>query len=206
MMKKPAIDLVVPTAVYYGARAAGLSQTWALILSAVVPALRALWSVITERKISGLNAFVLGAVALGFAMSFVTGEPRVLLVRAAWGTAAFGVVMLASLFTKRPLLYSMAMLVLPEDKKQIWVTNWEQYPAIRHALRGCTAIWGVVFLVDTGIRVGMALTLPIDLVPVLDDALLVVLLVVLVVVQRVYSRAVMRRAGLRINGVHVSQA
>lgn len=206
MFRKLAIDLVVPTAIYYGARAGGLSQTWALILSGVVPALRALWSVITERKISGLNAFVLGAVVLGFAMSFVTGEPRVLLVRAAWGTAAFGVVMLASLFTKRPLLYSMAVLVLPQDKKQIWIANWEKYPAFRHALRGCTAIWGVMFLVDTGIRVGMALTLPIDLVPVLDDVLLVVLLVLLVVVQRVYSRAIIRRAGLRINGVHVSQA
>ncbi|MDT7785397.1 MAG: hypothetical protein QOF58_3816, partial [Pseudonocardiales bacterium] len=78
MFRKLAIDLIVPTAVYYGARAAGLSQMWALILSGVVPAVRALWSVITERKVSGLNAFVLGAVVLGFAMSFVTGEPRVL--------------------------------------------------------------------------------------------------------------------------------
>jgi hypothetical protein len=162
--------------------------------------------VITERRVSGMNAFVLGAIALGFAMSFMTGEPRVLLVRAAWGTAAFGVVMPASLLAKRPLLYSMPLLVLPEDKKQVWAANWERYPAIRHALRGCTVIWGVLFLVDTAIRVGMALTLPIDLVPVLDDLLLVVLLVILVVVQRVYSRTIMRRAGLRINGVHVSQA
>ncbi len=206
MFRKLAIDLLVPTAVYYGARAAGLSPTWALVLSGVIPALRAVWSVVTERKISGLNAFVLGAVVLGFAMSFVTGEPRVLLVRAAWGTAAFGVVMLASLLTKRPSLYSMALLVLPEEKKQVWVDNWEQYPAIRHVLRGCTAIWGVTFLVDTGIRIGMALTLPIDLVPVLDDVLLVVLLVFLVVVQRVYGRTILRRAGLRMNGVHVNQS
>jgi uncharacterized membrane protein len=206
MFRKLAIDLVVPTAVYYGARACGLSQTTALVLSGVIPALRALWSMITERRISGVNAFVLGAIALGFAMSFVTGEPRVLLVRAAWGTAAFGVVMLASLFTKRPLLHSMALFVLPEDKKKIWAANWERYPAFRHALRGSTAIWGVVFLADTAIRISMALTLPIDLVPALDDALLVVLLAVLVVTQRVYSRSVIRRAGLRINGVHVSQA
>lgn len=206
MFRTLAIDVAVPTAVYYGARAAGLSQTWALILSGVVPALRVLQSVITERKVSGLNAFVLGAVVLGFAMSFVTGEPRVLLVRAAWGTAAFGVVMLASLFFQRPLLHSMARLVLPEEKQRVWEANWEQYPAIRHALRGCTAIWGVVLLADSGIRVGMALTLPIDLVPVLDDALLVVLLAILVVVQRVYSRAVLRRAGLHINGVHIRQA
>lgn len=206
MMRKLAIDLVVPTAVYYGARAAGLSQTAALLLSAVVPALRALHSVITERRISGMNAFVLGAVALGFAMSFVTGEPRVLLVRAAWGTAAFGLVLLGSLFFARPLLHSMAAQVLPEDKKKIWVANWDAYPAFRTALRGCTAIWGGMFLADTAVRVAMALTLPIDLVPVLDDVLLVVLLVLLVVVQRVYSRTVMRRAGLRINGVHVSPA
>ncbi|MEU0882628.1 VC0807 family protein [Lentzea sp. NPDC005914] len=206
MFRKLAIDLLVPTGIYYGSRALGADQTTALVLSGVIPALRVIYSVITERRISGVNAFVLGAVVLGFAMSFVTGEPRVLLVRAAWGTAAFGVVMLASLFFKRPLLHSMAMLVLPEDKKQVWTENWEKYPAIRHALRGCTAIWGVIFLADTAIRVGMALTLPIDLVPVLDDVLLVVLLVVLVVVQRVYSRMVMHRAGLRINGVHVSRA
>jgi uncharacterized membrane protein len=207
VLKKIAVDLLVPTAVYYGARALGVDQTTALVLSGVVPALRVVQSVITERRINGMNTFVLAAVALGFAMSFVTGEPRVLLVRAAWGTAAFGLLLLGSLWlAKKPLVYSLANQVLSPDGQRTLAENWERYPALQRVLRGVTAIWGVMFLADTAVRVVMALTLPIDLVPALDDALLVVLLVLLVVVQRLYARFVMRRAGLRINGLHVTPA
>jgi hypothetical protein len=63
----------------------------------------------------------------------------------------------------------------------------------------------VAFLADAALRVLMAATLPIDLVPLLDDALLVVTLAALVGHQRHYGRAYLRRHGLRMHGVHLSR-
>lgn len=48
----------------------------------------------------------------------------------------------------------------------------------------------------------MAVTLPIDAVPILDDVALVLVLAVLLVFQRVYGRTHLRRHGIRMRGVH----
>ncbi len=51
----------------------------------------------------------------------------------------------------------------------------------------------------------MAVTFPIDLVPLLDDVLLVVTLAAVVGFQRFYGRSALRRNGLRMRGVHVER-
>jgi hypothetical protein len=55
-----------------------------------------------------------------------------------------------------------------------------------------TAAWGVAFLLDAAARVVMASTLPVDLVPLLSTALLVVLLVVIVQASKAYGRRHLR--------------
>lgn len=70
-------------------------------------------------------------------------------------------------------------------------------------MRRITAIWAAAFAVDAVIRVLMALTLPIDLVPALDDGLLVVTLVALVAVQRLYGRRYLREHGLGRRGAEI---
>lgn len=197
-------DLLLPLAVFYGARAAGMESAPALLLMAAASAARAVCSVATGRRITGLNAFVLGAVALSVAMTFVTGSPRVLLIRAAWGTAALGLLLLASMFAKRPLLFSAANQIFDADKRREWAANWDRYPVFRRLLRICTAVWGVVLLLDCAVRVVLASTLPVDVVPVLDDVLLVLVILALFGFQRTYGRRELRRAGLRMRGVHIS--
>ena len=67
-----------------------------------------------------------------------------------------------------------------------WDSLWEQVPRFRHIWRVATAIWGLALLIDAAIRVLMAYTLPIDLVPALGGALWPVTFIALQVVVNAY--------------------
>lgn len=205
LLRRLGPDLLGPVAVFYLARIAGAGQTAALLLAAAVPVVRAARSLVTEGRVSGLTLFVLGGVGLSAVMSLVTGDPRLLLVRAAWGTAAIGTLLMATLFARKPLLFSAANQLFDADSRSEWAENWDRYPAFRRVLRSCTAFWGVMFLLDAAGRVVMALTLPIDLVPLLDDVLLGVVVILLLVFQRVVGRRMLRKAGLRLQGATITR-
>ncbi|MFD2419814.1 VC0807 family protein [Amycolatopsis pigmentata] len=197
------IHVLIPLALFYGLRGLGVNPFAALLAGGAIPAASAVRDIVVDHRVSGVRVFVLGAMVLTVAISFVTGSPRVLLIRNAWGTAALGVFLLASLLTRRPFLFEAGNIVFDENKRRIWARNWENFPAFRSLLLRCSAIWGLASLADAGVRVAMAMTLPVDVVPVLDDVLLVLTLAFLVAVQRFYGRAHLRRNGLRLNGVEI---
>jgi hypothetical protein len=197
------IHVLLPLGLFYGLRALGASQFAALLAGAAIPVAGAVRDLATERRISGVRVLVLGAMALTVAISFVTGDPRVLLVRNAWGTAALGVFLLLGLLAQRPFLFEAGNFVFDEDGRRIWARNWQRFPAFRTLLLRCSLLWGLACLTDAGARVAMAVLLPVDIVPVLDDVLLVVTLAVLVLVQRTYGRSYLRRNGLRRDGIEI---
>ncbi|MGW6276204.1 VC0807 family protein [Kribbella sp. NPDC055071] len=204
MTRRPLfLELLLPLIVFYGLRLAGTSQFVALLAGALVTAAATVVHVIRERRVGGIQLFVLGTMVVTVAVSFISGNPRVLLIRNGWGTAALGIWCLLSLAARRPFLYEGGRLILPPEKAEQWAQNWESHEVFRNVLRTCTAVWGVAFLVDAAVRVVMAATLPIDVVPLLDDVLLVVTLVALVVFQRTYARSRLHRDGLRLRGVRV---
>jgi hypothetical protein len=200
------LHVVVPLALFYGLRWAGAHQFHALLAGAAIPAATAVRNLVARRRPGGVQLFLLGAMALTVAASFVTGSARVLLVRNAWGMAALGVWMLLTLLARRPFLYEATRVVLDEAGQRTWEGNWERHPAFRRLLWTISAVWGVACLVDAALRVAMAMTLPVDWVPALDDVLLAVTLVVLLLFQRVYGRAYLRRHGLRRDGVRLLPA
>ncbi|MEV5498388.1 VC0807 family protein [Nonomuraea fuscirosea] len=197
-----AVEVAGPLAVFYGLRGAGAGQLPALLAGGVLPATRAVHGIVTKRRVSGVALFVLATMSLTVAMSFVTGSPRVLLVRNAWGTAALAMWMLLTLLRAHPFLYE-ARTFMPPDQQASWDAGWRRFPAFRQLLRRLTAIWGAAFAADAAIRVLMALTLPIDLVPALDDGLLVVTLAFLVATQRLYGGRHLRKHGLGRRGAEI---
>ncbi|MGW7491572.1 VC0807 family protein [Streptomyces sp. NPDC054786] len=198
------MDVVAPLALFYGLRWLGVNQFLALLAGAAIPAVEAVHGVVTRRRIGGVQLFMLGTMALTVAMSFVTGSPRMLLIRNGWGMAALGVWMLLTLLSRRPFLYEAARVVLDEPKQRDWELSWDRHPPFRRLLWVCSAFWGIACLLDAGLRVVMAMTMPIDQVPALDDALLAVTLAVILLFQRYYGRSYLRRNGLRRDGVRIS--
>jgi uncharacterized membrane protein len=204
MTRRPLVlELLLPLIAFYGLRLAGASQFVALLAGALLTGAAAAVQVVREHRVGGIQLFVLGTMLVTVAMSFVSGNPRVLLVRNGWGTAALGIWCLVSLAARRPFLYEAGRLVFPPDKAEQWAESWDTHQVFRDLLRTCTAVWGVAFIVDAAVRVVLAAILPIDVVPLLDDALLVVTLGGLVVFQRTYARSRLHRNGLRLSGVQL---
>ncbi|MEV6448010.1 VC0807 family protein [Amycolatopsis sp. NPDC051716] len=198
------IEVLAPLALFYGLRAAGVNQLLALLAGAAIPVVTGLRDLAAGKRIGGVRWFVLGAMAVTVAGSFISGSPRALLLRGVVLMAALGGFLLVTVWARRPFLYEAARTVFDEDKQRTWCRNWDDHPPFRRLLRLCSALWAAACLLDAVLRAVIVLVLPVDAVPLAELALLVVTLAALVIVQRVFGRAFLRRHGLRLNGVEVT--
>ena len=90
----------------------------------------------------------------------------------------------------RPFCFTVTQTLLPR-RAALMEDLWASDAAFRRVWRSITAAWGAVGLVDSALRVVMAYTLPVPVVPALGAALGVVSIVVL----QVPTHVLLRRAG-----------
>ncbi|WIX82083.1 VC0807 family protein [Amycolatopsis carbonis] len=133
-----AINLVAPAALFYGLRALGVNQWLALLAGVVPPAVRAVQTVVTKRRVDTLAVFTLSILVLSVATSFLSGSPRFLLAKDGWMTAAAGLWMLATLL-RTPFLYQVLRSFLGQAARDRMERNWLGSPTYRHVLRVTTA-------------------------------------------------------------------
>lgn len=182
-------DLVAPIVLYYGLRLAGLMIYTALLVGAVVPAVVMAWKFARARQTDGMAVYVMTMMLLGVGVSLITGSPRFLLAKDGWLTGVSGIWFLASLWGRRPLAFLGARPLLEGTfvpAVASWDVLWERLPRFRRIWRVSTVIWGVFLLGDAALRVLMAYTLPVDLVPMLGGLLWGAVLLLLQVVNNVY--------------------
>jgi hypothetical protein len=84
------IEVLAPLALFYGLRAAGVDQLLALLAGAAIPVVTGLRDLAAGQRIGGVRWFVLGAMAVTVAGSFISGSPRALLLRGVVLMAALG--------------------------------------------------------------------------------------------------------------------
>src|SRR5580692_10962046 len=147
-------DIAGPLAAYQLLRSAGLSTVSALILSGVLPGVAVLSGLIRRHRVDAVGALVLAGIAVGTILGLVSGNPRLVLVEGSVPTAVFGVLCLASLRSRRPLIFRFALEFMGPDTPRgrdfdgLW-----QYYAFRHAFRVFTLVWGVTYLAEAAARV-----------------------------------------------------
>jgi len=193
------LNLAAPIALYYGLRAVGVGVYPALIVGAVPPLLSALVQIIRGDRVDSLGLFMMTMMLLSAGTSLLTGSPRFLLAKDGWLTGVSGLWMLFSARSRRPFTFLFARPLLEGRKVfdptarrwaaptgEPWDTVWERSPRFRRIWRVITVIWGAAMLADAAIRVVMAYTLPIDIVPGLGGALWPVTFVVLQVITNLY--------------------
>jgi hypothetical protein len=199
------VDLVAPIALYYGLRAVGVGIFPALVVGAVAPALSAVVMTIRGQKVTSVGLSVMTMLLVSAGLSLLTGSPRFLLAKDGGLTAVWGAWFFASLLGQRPVTFTFARPLLegrrvfdPTMRRWVsattesWDSLWERSPRFRRVWQVSTVIWGLATLLDAAIRIGMAYTLPVDLVPGLGGALWPITFFVLQVITNVYFL----RAGL----------
>lgn len=163
------LELVLPIGAYYGLRAAGLSPWTALVAPALLSLAFLTYTAVRSRRVDAVALFTLTMIAAGTLVSLVTGDPRTLLVRDSWLFGAIGLWILATLWTQRPMMRSMARTIVTvkigEAGYREWDTRWDSDSRFRHQLRVLSAVWGAGFTADAVIRIVVAYSLPLDTIP-----------------------------------------
>ncbi|WP_040815140.1 VC0807 family protein [Nocardia concava] len=163
------VELILPIGAYYGLRAAGASPWAALIGPALLTVPFLVYGALRHRRVDAVALFTLTMIVIGTAVSVITGDPRTLLVRDAWLFGAVGLWILATLFTQRPMMRSLARTIVTvkigEAGYREWDARWDTDSRFRRHLRVLTAVWGAGFTLDAVIRVAFAYSLPLDAVP-----------------------------------------
>jgi hypothetical protein len=147
-------DLAGPLVAYSMLRSAGLSTVLALVLSGVLPGVAVLGGLIRHRRLDAVGALVLAGIAVGSVLGLLSGNARLVLVEGSVPTAVFGLLCLASLRSRRPLIFRFALEFMGPDTPRgrdfdgLW-----QYYGFRHLFRVFTAVWGVTYLAEAAARV-----------------------------------------------------
>ncbi|MEV6669719.1 VC0807 family protein [Streptomyces sp. NPDC051162] len=191
-------ELALPLGGYYGLRAAGAGQWTALAVGSVLALPWLVYGIVKRRKVEMMPVFTLLLMVVGALMSLVTGDPRVLLVRDSWLNALIGFWVLGTLATRRPFMMTAARSVVlakvGEEGWRAWESRWDTQPRFRHDIRLITAVWGAVLTLDAGVRVVLAYTLPLDLVPGVSTAQWLVVLAGLLA----FHNRFVTRSGLKV--------
>ncbi|MFF7383703.1 VC0807 family protein [Streptomyces griseoluteus] len=164
------VDVALPLGSYYVLKEAfGMGTFAALAWSSVGPALRTVWSLVRKRSANGLALLILTVNVVGLALSFVSGDPRLMLAKdgAVSSTVALGI--LVSVALGRPMMTEgmKPFLVKGDPAKE---GAWQRLvagaaagsAAFRRKERVFSLVWGVALLVECVARVVGAYTVPVD--------------------------------------------
>ncbi|MEV0982469.1 VC0807 family protein [Streptomyces sp. NPDC049915] len=160
------LDVAVPLASYYLLKEAfGMSTFAALAWSSVVPAVRTLWSVVRERTVNGLAGLILVVNLVSLALSFVAGDPRLMLAKDGAVSSTVGIGILVSVALGKPMMTAaFKPFVVKGDAAR--ETAWQRLitgsAAFRRAERAFSLVWGAVLLAECVARVIGAYTVPVD--------------------------------------------
>jgi hypothetical protein len=145
--------------------------------------------ILRGRKLDQLGMFMAGMTVLSALVALISGSDRFLLAKDGWLTAVTGLWMLATTRADRPFVYHFARVLLEGrvgPRGESFDSMWARLPAFQHVWRVACVIWGTATLLDAGVRIAMAYTLPVNLVPALNGAQYAVLFVVLQVATNIY--------------------
>lgn len=162
------VDIALPIGLYYVLRTTGIGDHAALLVSSLIPGLSLVSDLLRRRRPDGLSLFMTVMMLGSAAVSLLIQDTRFLLAKDGWITAVAGLWFLGTVRGDRPLALIFSRLLLEGrigPHRESWDLLWERLPAFRRIWRVVTAIYGVGLLLDAAVRVVMAYTLPVEVVP-----------------------------------------
>ena len=164
-------EVVVPMALFYGLRAAGVSQWWALMAGVLVAAPYAIWTIVRNRKVDLVALVTLSVLVLSVVLGLLSDDPRTLAIREGWTAALgglFGAWMLVTVLVGRPAQLTLGRTIAEikrgAEGADAWAARWDTDARFRRGMRINTAVWGAVLLASAVVHVALVYTLPIDLI------------------------------------------
>lgn len=187
-----ALDVGAPLVAYYGLHLLGVSDWVALLTASAVAGVRVIWVAVRRRRLTWFATVMLVVFGLGLVLAFVGGDARFLVLKDSFGSAAVGLVFLASLASRTPLTLS-AMATWRPSEGAMMTRLYATDPEVRHAVRLSAVVWGIGLLVEAALRVPLVYLLPLDVAFGASTALMVVAISALSVWNAAYASRTRRR-------------
>jgi hypothetical protein len=139
---------------------------------------------------------VLVFLVLGVVAALFFDDPRLVLLKESAVTGLFGLVLLVTVPTSRPLmfLFGRRFATGGDPARVAWWNGLWAYPGFRRTQRGLTLMWGATFVVEAVVRAVLTYRLPVATMVVVNAVAPPVVIAVLVVATVVWARR-SRRAG-----------
>lgn len=168
---KPLIlDVAVPLGSYYVFKDGfGMSTFAALAWSSVVPAVRTVWGLVKERRTNALAGLILIVNVVSLLLSFVSGDPRLMLAKDSGISSTVAIGILVSVVLGKPMMTAgMKPFLLKGDPAK--EAAWERLTsgaaagsaAFLRKERAFSVVWGLALLAECIARVVGAYTIPVD--------------------------------------------
>ncbi|MBV9870957.1 MAG: hypothetical protein JO214_10090 [Frankiaceae bacterium] len=154
--------VIIPLIAYFVAHSR-TSTVNALMIAGAFPAAWVLVQLARTRRVDIIGSITLFAFVAGVTVSVLLGgNAFVLKIRDAAFTVPFGFVCLLSLRAPRPMMFYLGRsMSAGDDERKIAAYNqlWE-IPEAQRVFGVITTVWGFGLLVEAGVRIVMAATLP----------------------------------------------
>ncbi len=153
-------DVALPIIAFNLLTKYGVSTLLALVAGGIFPAANNIVTFVKSRRLEPLGIIVMIFLALGTAASLISGSVFFALIKESFLTATFGLICLFSLLAERPLMfYINRQFVAGDDPLRLeWWNGLWQFENFRASQRIVTTVWGVSYIVEALVRVGLALT------------------------------------------------
>jgi hypothetical protein len=194
MLRGLAWDVGLPVVAYYALTLLGASDWVALLAGTCLAGLRVVWGIVRERALSPFAAVMLLVFGLGLALSFVTGDPRFLLLVKSLTTGVVGLFFLVTAAVGRlPLTLAAQQSWSPGTAEELG-REYAGDPDVRRGHRFASTVWGLGLVGEALLRVVIVLLLPLDVAVGASSALLVVVIAALAVWTGRYAARARQRA------------
>ncbi|MFD0691540.1 VC0807 family protein [Actinomadura fibrosa] len=160
------VDVAVPLGIYYLAHEGlGLDLMTSLVLGSVIPAVRTVAAAALRRSVNGLAGLMLAVNLAGIALSFVTGDPRLMIAKDSGVSSVIGLTVLLSALGPRPLMTAgLEPFITRGDaaRTAAWARLRAGSARFRTLERRFSVLWGGTLLAECAVRTVGAYTVPVE--------------------------------------------
>ena len=165
------VNAVLPYATYLVLSYEGVPTVQALAAGAVFPVAGILWGFVRERRVQALGMIVLVVTVASILTALYFTSPFLALAKGSLFTGSLGLLMLGSLFARRPLVFHLANLSADAEDRAEAEKMWETEPRYRRLMHRITVVWAVALLCEASLRLILIPLLPIALFLPLSEAM-----------------------------------
>lgn len=171
LLRDIGVNAGLPYATYLLLTYEGVPTVQALAAGAVFPVASIIYGFVRERRVQALGMIVLVATVASILATLYFTSPYFVLAKGSLFTGSLGLLMLGSLFARRPLVFHLANLSADAEDRAEAEKMWETEPRYRRLMHRITVVWAVALLCEASLRLILIPLLPIALFLPLSEAM-----------------------------------